>query len=110
MTKTRSRFIPFLCVLLSLLLTAMTDPTRPPDALLPASKGIVAAGPLRLTAIFIYSDRRSVVINGKTLTTGETIDEYTITNIQHDTVELKDSQGNKTVLNLFPVVKQVRAN
>jgi hypothetical protein len=111
MTKTFYRLTQWLFILASLfLLTAMTDPTRPPDVLLPASSKGVVAGSLQLTAIFVYPDRRIAVINGKEVRTGDTINEYTIINIQHDTVELKGSQGNLTVLTLFPQIKQVRAN
>ena len=74
--------------------TTLTDPTRPPDILIPAAKKLRMAGSMQLTAIFIYPNRRFAVINGQSVSVGDKIGEYTIINIQHDTVELKGLQDS----------------
>lgn len=88
---------------------SLPDPTRPPDALIPAAKKLKIGGALQVTAIFIYPDRRFAFINGQLANLGDKIGEYTIINIQHDTVELKGSKDTSMVLTLFPKVKTPKA-
>jgi hypothetical protein len=114
MTNLHSRTSPvyWITAALSVLLltgaAALVDPTRPPDALLPESKGMTPASPLQLTAIFIYPDHRFAIINGQKASAGEKVGEYTIINIQRDTVELKGSQDNLVNLSLLPIIKKTR--
>ena len=87
---------------------AIPDPTRPPDALIPASNKINATGTLGVTAIFVYPNHRFAIINGQMVRVGDKIGEYTIINIQHDTVELTGSQDTSLVLPILPIVKIAR--
>ena len=101
-----------LAVILSAILligaTAIPDPTRPPDALIPATNKIKVTGALTVTAIFVYPNRRFAIINGQMVSVGDKIGEYTIINIQHDTVELKGSKDSSLTLSLLPTVKMAR--
>ncbi len=110
----RTMLAGWLLAMLSLLFltgaTTLTDPTRPPDILIPAAKKLLIPGSMQLTAVFIYPDRRFAVINGHSVSVGEKIGEYTIINIQHDTVELKGLQDSSKVLTLLPSVKRARVN
>lgn len=83
----------------------LPDPTRPPDTLIPAARKLKIGGALQLNATFIYPDHRFAMINGRMVNLGDMIGEYTIINIQHDTVELKGSKDTSMVLTLFPKVK-----
>jgi len=85
---------------------AMVDPTRPPDELILPSKRLNVTGALLVTAIFIYPNYRFAIINGHLGKPGDKVGEYTIINIQHDTVELKGSQENSITLPLLPSVKK----
>lgn len=87
---------------------AMVDPTRPPDQLILPSKRLKVTGALQVTAIFIYPSYRFAIINGQLGKPGDKVGEYTIINIQHDTVELKGAQDNSMVLPLLPSVKKAR--
>lgn len=106
-----AKFTRIIALLILTFLTGaanLPDPTRPPDALIPASKKLKIGGALQVTAIFIYPDRRFAFINGQLVNVGDKIGEYTIINIQHDTVELKGSKGNSMILTLLPKVKAAR--
>lgn len=84
----------------------LTDPTRPPDALINPEKMIETTAPLDLTAIFYSKERQRAVISGQTLEPGDVVGEYTIINIHRDTVELISSDGEELKLSLVPQVKQ----
>lgn len=88
--------------------TNMPDPTRPPEQLIPASKKLHQTGTMQVTAIFIYPSRRFAIISGHMASVGDKIGEYTVINIQHDTVELKGSQDTSMILQLVPMVKKAR--
>lgn len=94
-----------LLALLCLVGASLPDPTRPPDDLLPVGTKLKVSGALQVTAIFIYQDYRYALINGQRAAVGDKIGEYTIINIQHDTVELKGSKDNSMILTLLPKVK-----
>lgn len=83
----------------------LTDPTRPPDALLPDSKSFEATGPLQLTAVYVYPGRQLALINSQFAAVGDKVGTYTVINIQRDTVELKDSQGARVTLSVVPAIK-----
>lgn len=102
------RLITLLFVWILTVAASLPDPTRPPDKLIPAAKIIKIGGALQLDATFIYPDHRFALINGRKVNTGDMIGEYTIINIQHDTVELKGSKDTSMVLTLFPKVKTSR--
>jgi len=87
----------------------LVDPTRPPDALIPNSQKLAIEGPLKLTATFIYPDRRIAIISDQVVMVGNQVDTYTIINIQRDTVELKGSDETPVTLTLLPAVKTARA-
>lgn len=111
--RTHNLFLHLVTLLLTVVVTVaasmpMPDPTRPPDSLVPANKNIRIGGALQLNATFIYPDHRFALINGNTLRLGDSIGEYTIINIQHDTVELKGTKDSSMVLTLFPKVKSPR--
>tara|TARA_R110000868_G_scaffold290766_5_gene550937 strand:+ start:3362 stop:3721 length:360 start_codon:yes stop_codon:yes gene_type:complete len=100
-----------LVTLSTLLLTgaaAIVDPTRPPDSLLPESKTLNISGPLKLSAVFIYPHRRYAIISNQIATIEDKVGEYSIINIQRDTVELKSSKDDSVTLTLLPTVKKVR--
>jgi hypothetical protein len=86
----------------------LTDPTRPPDNLIPAVKDKIVRGPLELTAIFIYPDHRFAFISDHKVSVGDKVDEYTVININRDTVELMNAREKPVVLTLLPTVKQPR--
>jgi hypothetical protein len=87
----------------------LVDPTRPPDSLLPASSKTTShTGPLQVSAIFIYQNYRFAIVSGQKVVPGDKVGEYTIINIQRDTVELKGSQDQSIVLSILPTVKQSR--
>lgn len=111
--RTHNRLMHLVTLLITVMVTVaaslpMPDPTRPPDILLPASKNLKIGGALQLNGTFIYPDHRFALINGNTVNLGDTIGEYTIINIQHDTVELKGTKDSSMVLTLFPKVKTPR--
>lgn len=111
--RTHNLFLHLVTLLVTVIVTMaaslpMPDPTRPPDSLIPASKNIRIGGALQLNGTFIYPDYRFALINGNKVNMGDTIGEYTIINIQHDTVELKGTKDSSMVLTLFPKVKTPR--
>lgn len=83
----------------------LRDPTRPPNVLLPDSKSIDTSGPLQLSAVFIYPDRRLALINSQYASVGDKVGSYTVINIQRDTVELKDTENAQVRLSVVPDVK-----
>jgi hypothetical protein len=87
---------------------AIVDPTRPSDNLMPAGKSLVIEGKPKLSAIFIYPNRRMAIINGNLVKIGDKIDSYTIINIQDDTVELNGLLNDSLVLPLLPTIRQTR--
>lgn len=78
------------------------DPTRPLDAIDESSAQAVAHAPLQLSAIFMRSDARVAVINGRMLQRGDSISGITITRIESGRVHFTGSQSG--VLNLYPAV------
>ncbi len=83
----------------------LTDPTRPPDATTSDSRSVEATGPLQVSAVFVYPDRRLALINNQYATVGDQVGSYTVINIQRDTVELKDSHDARVTLNVVPDIK-----
>lgn len=88
--------------------TPLVDPTRPPDIRTSDSKKLADTGPLHLSAVFLYPNRRIAIISGQLAKVGDQIGAYTITNIQRDTVELKGSEESPVNLMLLPTIKTGR--
>lgn len=105
--KNLIKFI-FLTISSLLLIAAvnLTDPTRPPQV--PSTTNTTATPKQLLTvsAIFIYPNYKLAIINSQTVTIGDHINEYIVTTINPDTVELTGPQNSKEVLRLFLPVKQ----
>lgn len=86
------------------------DPTRPPTFTTVTTDPSASAGNLNLTAIFVYPTYKMAIINNRSLLVGDRLGEYTVTNIEQNTVELADPQNNKMTLTLVNQVKQIRTN
>ncbi len=87
---------PLLFFLLGALPTI--DPTRPPKVNTNAQA--TPSEPYELTAVFLYPQYSIAIINEQTYKVGDKIDEFTITTIHPNTVELTGPQGNKEILQL----------
>ena len=93
-----------LILIVSSLLIAATDPTRPPTYAPTAAP--VSKQPMQLTAIYIYPTKRFAIIGGRIVKEGDQVNEFTISTITADTVELTGSQRNKETLTLVTPVKK----
>lgn len=101
----------YLVILFPFLLTGVTlpaDPTRPPDSLLKPQLKQISSQSLKLTAIFITHSTQWAVINNVIVKLGDHINQFTVTTITPNTVELNDAQNNREVLYLVNDVKQVK--
>ncbi len=104
--KNRLLFLNKIFLLLLIPLIArgeiLRDPTLPPN--LPASAAQSSSSFL-LTAIFTYPNDRFAIINNNISRVGNHLDNFTITNITPDTVELSGSEGRFEQLKIAPTVK-----
>lgn len=98
--------LAILSVCLLLLGAAMpVDPTRPPGYNDPVLE-ISQKKSLDLTAIFIYPTYRLAIINSQPLKVGDKINEYTVTSISANTVELNGPENTQEVLQVAASVKK----
>lgn len=107
MKKRLSAFI--LLLTLSHLGWAATDPTRPYDAFLDIQTIGESGGSLTLYATYIYPEYRLAIINGQIFKIGDKINEFTISSIDQNTVELTNAKLEKTILRIGTMVKQKSA-
>lgn len=99
--------------LFSLTLTAqpLRDPTRPPPGAFAVSKAggkPVARKTMTLQTVLISPQRRTVVISGRVMSMGDTMDGYRLVEIREAEVVMKGSKGTRT-LRLYPAVSKVAA-
>ncbi len=99
--------------LFSLTLTAqpLRDPTRPPPGAFAVSKAggkPVARKTMTLQTVLISPQRRTVVISGRVMSIGDTMDGYRLVEIREAEVVMKGSKGTRT-LRLYPGVSKVAA-
>lgn len=89
----------------------LTDPTRPPDAVVPSGAASPAVGEAAetgapvLQSVLQSKDRRYAMISGKTYSVGQSVGGARIVAITEAEVTLRDANG-KTVLKLYPDVKK----
>ncbi|UCH48382.1 MAG: hypothetical protein JSU95_00745 [Betaproteobacteria bacterium] len=89
----------------------LRDPTRPPPGAFVVSK---AAGKpavrksMTLQTVLISPQRRTVVISGRVMSIGDTMDGYRLVEIREAEVVMKGSKGTRT-LHLYPAVSKVAA-
>ena len=81
----------------------LADPTRPPGFV---GTGTANNKSLEVTAIFIYPTHRIAIINGQVLMVGDKINEFTVTTIEPNTVELVGSEQHVETLSLTMPVKE----
>lgn len=87
---------------------AFGDPTRPSSLHDSSSVKVREAGPRwRLQSIRVASDRRTAVINERSVGVGETVDGATVTAIRSDGVSLQ-AGGQRVELPLVPQAAQIR--
>lgn len=110
MTKTHALLkLCFLFMMPMILgLSGMRDPTQPPG-IVATTKDITSAGPLQLTAVFIYPNYRLAIINGQMVVPGDHFGELLVTNILNDAVELMGPDDRKVILPLvIPIVTPIK--
>lgn len=85
--------------------SALSDPTRPPNTVAPASgrdgTAPAAATLQKLESILISPSRRLAVIDGQTVTVGSKVHEATVVQIAETRVTLRQGTDLKT-LELYP--------
>lgn len=89
----------------------LRDPTRPPPGALAVSKAggkPVARKTMTLQTVLISPQRRTVVISGRVMSIGDTMDGYRLVEIREAEVVMKGSKGTRT-LRLYPAVSKVAA-
>lgn len=99
--------------LFSLTLAAqpLRDPTRPPPGAFAVSKAggkPDARKSMMLQTVLISPQRRTVVISGRVMSIGDTMDGYRLVEIREAEVVMKGSKGTRT-LRLYPAVSKVAA-
>lgn len=106
LNRSVSKLVPVLLAPLLIAAAGMVDPTRPPNfSVTPHT----AAGPsqaLQVTAIFIYPHYQLAIINGQSVMVGDKINDFIVTSISHDAVELTGPENEKESLPLTMDVKQ----
>lgn len=106
-------FAIFIFTLLSLWLmtgvTVLNDPTRPVDYRV-SSLTNETGNHLELTGIFTYPHLRVAIISGKPVTKGDHINEFIVTSIGPDTVELTGPKSNTETLQLITPFKKEYSN
>jgi MSHA biogenesis protein MshK len=86
----------------------LTDPTRPPAALLPeAAPASDASGPA-LQSILISPTRKLAIINGQTVRPGDKVGDARVVRITENEVVLRDGRQSQT-LKLFPQIQKKMA-
>ena len=87
----------------------LRDPTRPPPGafVVPKADGeSVARKTMTLQTVLISSERRTVVISGRVMSIGDTMDGYRLLEIREAEVVMKGPKGTRT-LRLYPAVSKV---
>ena len=90
---------------------SLRDPTRPPPGFSVVSKTAGKPGarePMTLQTVLISPQRRTVVISGRVMSIGDTMDGYRLAEIREAEVVMRGSKGTRT-LRLYPVVSKVAA-
>ncbi len=106
--------VALLALALPLAALAAGDPTRPPGLRAPAGGGAPAARPRwQLNATLISPERRSAMINGRTVVVGDRINGARVLAIQPAMVRLRGKRGEFNIylhgrvrFNKKPTVKQ----
>lgn len=80
------------------------DPTQPPDAIHTDETGS-STGPV-LQAIFTSPGTHDAIINQQMVGVGDKIEEYTVTSITENAVELTKGNADRLVLELAPNIKE----
>ena len=89
----------------------LRDPTRPPPGAFAVSKAggkPVARKSMTLQTVLISPERSTVVISGRVMSLGDTMDGYRLVKIREAEVVMKGSKGTRT-LRLYPAVSKVAA-
>ena len=89
----------------------LRDPTRPPPGAFVVSKAgskPVARKSMTLQTVLISPQRRTVVISGRIMSLGDTMNGYRLVEIRSAEVVMKGSKGTRT-LRLYPEVNKVSA-
>ncbi|MEW6687739.1 MAG: MSHA biogenesis protein MshK [Pseudomonadota bacterium] len=86
---------------------ALTDPTRPPQAIAPGDAPQEAGG-TQLQSVLISPRRRLAIINGAMVSLGDTVGEAKVVKITETEVVLR-KDGETEVLKLFPGVDKQAA-
>ncbi|MCX9155083.1 hypothetical protein OPU71_02980 [Niveibacterium sp. 24ML] len=92
-------------------LAAPGDPTRPPDAYLPAAMpaaGAPSAEAMVLQSVLIGPDRKLAVISGQTVLLGGRIGEARLVAMSEKSATIEDASGRR-VLPLVATMKQTPA-
>lgn len=76
----------------------LRDPTRPYSATPPRADN---AGPFQVSAVFVATDRRVAIVNGKRVVEGDTVAGATVTAIYDNRVQL-NRDGKVIVVRLLP--------
>lgn len=93
---------PVLLLGLSLQAMALEDPMRPPHSAAVTGAAPRAATQFVLSSTLIARERRSAVINGRSVSVGDSVDGARVIEIQPTQVRLQH-QGRQLTLQLLPV-------
>lgn len=89
----------------------LRDPTQPPPGAFVVSKAggkPAARKSMTLQTVLISPQRRTVVISGRIMSLGDTMNGYRLVEIRSAEVVMKGSKGTRT-LRLYPEVNKVSA-
>lgn len=109
MTKINSHLVKTIALLLTLPALAgmdsQRDPTLPPNLPSATTTETPNIQPINLYAVFIRENYRAAVINGQTYYIGDHFNEYIITKILPDAVELTGADNTHEVIRLAAPVR-----
>jgi hypothetical protein len=97
-----SRVLAALLLVCSFAAGALEDPMRPPMAAATARKAGPVEPEFSLTSTWISRDRRSAVVNGKTVSVGDRVDDAEVLEILPTQVRLQQ-RDHELVVRLLPV-------